>query len=142
MLFLLPVNRVATSVSGSIIGMGPGEPPWYASLLNHVGNWFGSAGVTQTWLLAVLSVVIGVGPLLFRRVEPFLAVGFVVSILFWLTGQGLGGIVTGSGTDPNTGPLVAFWLWPWCRSCPDPATWVAPLPECSDASPPSLSPVV
>jgi hypothetical protein len=127
-LFLLPANRMATSVSGSITGMASGEPPWYASFLNHVGNWFGSAGVTQTWLLTVLSVVIAVGPLLFRRVEPFLAVGFVVSILFWLTGQGLGGILTGTGTDPNTGPLVgvlALAMVPLV--VPDRATWVAPV---------------
>ena len=85
-LFLLPANRMATSVSSSITGMASGEPPWYATFLNHVGNWFGSAGVTQTWLLAVLSLVIGVGPLLlrsdralprprFRRVDRILADG-------------------------------------------------------------------
>lgn len=126
-LFLLPANRMATSVSGSITGMAPGEPPWYASFLNHVGNWFGSAGVTQTWLLAVLSVVIGVGPLLFRRVEPYLALGFVVSIVFWLTGQGLGGILTGSGTDPNTGPILALLALAMVPLVvPDPGSWVAP----------------
>jgi hypothetical protein len=127
MLFLLPANRMATSVSSSITGMASGEPPWYASFLNHVGNWFGSAGVTQSWLLAVLSVLLAVGPLLFRRVEPFLAAGFVVSVLFWVTGQGLGGIVTGTGTDPNTGPLVALLALAMVpRVVPDRSTWLAP----------------
>ena len=79
LLFLLPANRAATSVSGAITGMAPGEPPWYASFLNHVGHWFGSAGLTQTWLLALLAVVVGIGPLLFRRFEGFLAVGFVAT---------------------------------------------------------------
>ena len=127
-LFLLPANRMATSVSSSITGMASGEPPWYATFLNHVGNWFGSAGVTQTWLLAVLSLVIGVGPLLLRRIEPFLALGFVVSIVFWLTGQGLGGILTGSGTDPNTGPLVALLALAMVPLVvPEPGSWVAPV---------------
>ena len=127
-LFLLPANRMATSVSSSITGMASGEPPWYSTFLNHVGNWFGSAGVTQTWLLAVLSLLIGIGPLLLRRVEPFLALGFLVSIVFWLTGQGLGGILTGSGTDPNTGPLVALLALAMVPLVvPEPGGWVAPV---------------
>jgi MFS family permease len=105
-LFLLPANRVAGSVSGAITGMASGEPSWYGSALTHVGNGFGSAGVTQTWILAIASVAIALGPLLVRRFEWFLAAGALLSTLFWLSGQGLGGILTGSGTDPNTGPLI------------------------------------
>jgi hypothetical protein len=127
LLFLLPANRNATSVSGAITGMAPGEPPWYASFLNHVGHWFGSAGLTQTWLLALLAVVVGIGPLLFRRFEGFLAVGFVVAIVFWLTGQGLGGVLTGSGTDPNSGPLVAVLALAMVPAVvPYPDEWVSP----------------
>lgn len=105
-LFLLPANRVPTSVSGAITGMASGEPSWYASALTHVGNGFGSAGVTQTWILAIASVAVALGPLLVRRFEWFLAAGALLSTLFWLSAQGLGGVLTGSGTDPNTGPLV------------------------------------
>ena len=105
-LFLFPANRAADSVSSSITGMASGEPSWYARALTDVGNGFGSAGATQTWVLALLSVLIALGPLLVRRYEPFLAVGGLLALLFWLTGQGLGGILTGSGTDPNTGPLI------------------------------------
>ncbi len=127
LLFLLPANRAATSVSGAITGMAPGEPPWYASFLNHVGHWFGSAGLTQTWLLALLAVVVGIGPLLFRRFEGFLVVGFVATILFWLTGQGLGGVLTGSGTDPNSGPLVAVLALAMMPTVvPNPDGWVSP----------------
>ncbi len=127
LLFLLPANRAAASVSGAITGMAPGEPPWYASFLNHVGHWFGSAGLTQTWLLALMAVVVGIGPLLFRRVEGFLAIGFVATILFWLTGQGLGGVLTGSGTDPNTGPLVAVLALAMVPTVvPKPDAWVSP----------------
>jgi hypothetical protein len=42
-----------------------------------------------------------------RRPGLFLAAGGVLSALLWITGQGLlGGIFTGTGTDPNTAPLV------------------------------------
>jgi hypothetical protein len=127
LLFLLPANRVATSVSGAISGMADGQPPWYAHFLTHVGNWFGSAGVTQTWILALISIVIGLGPLLFRRVEGFLLAGFVVSIVFWLTAQGVGGVLTGSGTDPNTGPLVAVLALAMVpRIVPNRDHWTAP----------------
>ena len=47
--------------------------------------------------------------------------------LFWVSGQGLGGIFTGSGTDPNTGPLIillAFAMVP--TVVPDPTTWQSP----------------
>ena len=150
-LFLLPANRVATSVSGSITGMASGEPGWYATFLNHVGNWFGAAGVQQTWILALLSIVVGLGPVLFRRFEVFLGLGALLSLLFWVTAQGLGGVLTGSGTDPNTGPLVivlAFAMVPTvvadrCRGCRhsngcgasirrcrEPAPWASFAPFC------------
>jgi hypothetical protein len=105
-LFLLPNNRTETSVSSAISGMSPGEPSAYAHFLSHFGNHFGSVGTQSAWLLAVGSLVIGGGPLVARRPRIFLLAGGVLSLVFWVTGQGLGGIFTGSGTDPNTGPLV------------------------------------
>ncbi len=127
-LFLLPANRVAGSVSGAITGMAPGEPSWYGTFLTHLGNGFGSAGVAQTWVLAVISVVIGLGPLLVRRFEIFLGMGALLALLFWVTGQGLGGILTGSGTDPNSAPLVvvlAFAMVPTVLA--DRSSWTPPL---------------
>jgi hypothetical protein len=127
-LFLLPANRVGSSVSGSITSMASGEPGWYASFLNHVGGWFGAAGVQQTWLLAVVSVVVGLGPLLFRRFEIFLAIGAFFALLFWVTAQGFGGVLTGSGTDPNTGPLIIILACAMVpRTVTDRSAWVSPL---------------
>jgi hypothetical protein len=106
LLFVLPDNRTTTSVSSAITGMSPGEPGAYSHFLTHLGNHFGAVGVQTTWVLAVASLVIGWGPLLVRRPHLFLAGGALLSVLFWVSAQGLGGIFTGSGTDPNTGPLV------------------------------------
>ena len=78
LLFVLPSNRTNASVSDAVRGMAEGQPGWYGHLLAHVGSGLGSAGLTQTWLLALAAVVIGVGPLLFRRAEGFLAAGSVV----------------------------------------------------------------
>ena len=105
-LFLLPNNRTQTSVSSAISGMSSGEPSAYAHFLTHFGNHFGSVGTQSAWLLALASLVIGAGPLIARRPQIFLLAGGLLSLVFWITGQGFGGIFTGSGTDPNTGPLV------------------------------------
>ncbi len=127
-LFLLPNNRTTTSVSSAITGMSSGEPSAYSHFLNSFGNQFGTGGVWTAWLLAIASLIVGFGPLLFRRPTPFLAVGGLLSAFFWVSGQGLGGIFTGSGTDPNTGPLiilVALAMVP--AVLPDPSTWRPPL---------------
>ncbi len=107
-LFLLPNNRTQTSVSSAITGMSSGEPSAYAHFLTHFGNHFGAVGTQSAWLLAIASLVIGAGPLVARRPRIFLFAGGLLSLIFWITGQGLGGIFTGSGTDPNSGPLVAL----------------------------------
>ena len=127
-LFLLPNNRTPTSVSSAITGMSSGEPSAYSHFLTSFGNQFGSGGVWTTWLLAIASLIIGFGPLLFRRPNGFLAAGGLLAAFFWVSGQGLGGIFTGSGTDPNSGPLIillALAMVP--AALPDPVTWRSPF---------------
>ena len=129
-LFLLPNNRTPTSVSSAITGMSSGEPSAYSHFLNSFGNHFGSGGVWTTWLLAIGSLVVGFGPLLFRRPTPFLAAGGLLAAFFWVSGQGLGGIFTGSGTDPNSGPLVVLLALAMVPAAlPDPATWRSPFSQ-------------
>ena len=127
-LFLLPDNRTPTSVSSAITGMSPGEPSGYSHFLNSFGSHFGSGGVWTTWLLAVGSLIVGFGPLVFRRATPFLAAGALLATFFWVSGQGLGGIFTGSGTDPNSGPLIVLLALAMAPAVqPDAATWLSPF---------------
>jgi hypothetical protein len=127
-LFLLPNNRTPTSVSSAITGMSPGEPSAYSHFLNSFGNHFGSGGVWSTWLLAIGSLVIGFGPLVFRRLTPFLAAGGLLATFFWVSGQGLGGIFTGSGTDPNSGPLIVLLALAMVPAAlQDPRSWLSPF---------------
>ena len=127
-LFLLPDNRTPTSVSSAITGMSSGEPSAYSHFLNSFGNHFGSGGVGTTWLLAIGSLVVGFGPLVFRRPTPFLAAGGLLATFFWVSGQGLGGIFTGSGTDPNSGPLIVLLALAMVPAAvPDPASWLSPF---------------
>jgi hypothetical protein len=127
-LFLLPDSRTPTSVSSAITAMSSGEPGAYSHFLSSFGNQFGGGGVWTTWLLAIGSLVVGFGPLVFRRPTPFLAAGGLLGTFFWVSGQGLGGIFTGSGTDPNSGPLVVLLALAMVPAVvPDPATWVSPF---------------
>ncbi len=106
-LFLLPDNRTQSSVGSAITGMAPGNPSWYTHFLDSTGHHFGSVGTETAWVLAVVSLIIGLGPLVARRPGVFLAAGGILSLFFWITGQGLlGATLTGHGTDPNTGPLI------------------------------------
>jgi hypothetical protein len=108
-LFILPANRTRTSISSAVTGMAPGTPSWYSHFLLSTGNHFASVGTQTAWVLAILSLIIGIGPLLARRSGVFLAAGIVLTAILWITGQGfLGGTLSGSGTDPNTGPLIVL----------------------------------
>jgi hypothetical protein len=44
--------------------------------------------------------------LLDRCTKPFLALSVVIALGYFVVGQGMGGVLTGSGTDPGTGPLL------------------------------------
>jgi hypothetical protein len=66
-LFLLPLNRTRGSISSTITGMALGTPEWYSHFLTSFGNAFGSIGTQTSWVLAIVSLIIGVGPLLGRR---------------------------------------------------------------------------
>jgi hypothetical protein len=120
-LFLLPHNKTPTSISSAIAGMAPGEPSPFSHFLTSFGNLFSSVGTESAWVLAALALVIGFGPLLTRRPGVFLLGGVLLSLVMWVAGQALGGILTGSGTDPNTGPMIvvlALAMTPACVAAP------------------------
>jgi hypothetical protein len=106
-LFLLPDNRPNASIQSAIVGAAGGAPGWYNDFLVHLSNAFGANGTQPAWILAAVCVVIGLGPLVVRRPGWFFGAGALLSLLMWIAGQGfLGGVFSGTGTDPNTGPLV------------------------------------
>ncbi len=107
-LFVLPDNRTANGLHDMVMGMSRGEPGWYGHFLNAIGNAFTGAGTSTSVILAILCLLIAVGPLVRRDPAPFLYGGAALALVFWVTGQGLGGILTGSGTDPNAGPLLVL----------------------------------
>jgi hypothetical protein len=107
-LWLLPANRAGGAVSSQLAGASAGEPPWYAHWLTSLANSVGPHASFISWELALASLVIGLGPLLSRRPAFFLLVGAALELAYWPTGMALGGMLTGSGTDPNVAPLVVL----------------------------------
>jgi hypothetical protein len=106
-LFLLPDNRTTTSIQSAVAGMANGQPGWYAHFLTDLGNLFSTSGTQTAWILALVSVVVGLAPLMVRRPGIFLLGGAVFAFVLWIAGQGLvGNLFTGSATDPNSGPLI------------------------------------
>jgi hypothetical protein len=107
-LWLLPANRAAGAISSQISGAAAGEPHWYSHLLTSLASGIGTHTAFASWELAILSLVIAFGPLLSRRPTFFLLLGLVLELAYWPTGMSLGGMFTGSGTDPNIAPLIAL----------------------------------
>jgi hypothetical protein len=107
-LWLLPANRAGGAISSQISGAAAGEPSWYGHLLTSLSANIGPHATFISWELALASLVIGLGPLLSRRATPFLVIGAVLELAFWCTGMAFGAMLTGYGTDPNAGPLIAL----------------------------------
>jgi len=113
---LIPGNRAPQALHDMIGGMASGEPGWLVALDNHAASLLAHQGLAASIVLAVALVVIAIGVYLPRpasRATVVLAI--VVAALIWVFGEAFGTILTGGGTDPNSGPLLillALAYWP------------------------------
>jgi hypothetical protein len=118
---LLPATRAAKALSGMVAGMASGEPGWLAGLDNHLAAFLAQRGPAAAVVLAVVLAFIAVGVYLPRpAARAVIAVAIVTSAAIWIA-EGLGGILTGGGTDPNSGlllALLALTYWPLANSRP------------------------
>ena len=122
----LPQNRTSGWLSDSLTGMADGQPGWYAHFLRSLGHAFTGAGTPAAVVLATLFLLIGLGPFVTRRPDIFIGIGMGVAALFWVTGQAMGGILTGMATNPSTGPLLIVMGAVFLPRVLDPVT--APVP--------------
>jgi hypothetical protein len=129
---LLPGQNTVSDLSSMISGMANGAPGWLASLDIHTANFINDIGghtssmsnmhmtavqMTQMhttngsgfWfilLLAIAQASIGLLALFsgyWRKIA--IGAGVILSIIFWIIGQSLGGYYTGLATDPSSAPL-------------------------------------
>ena len=111
-LALQPAARAPHAISGMISDMAHGQPGWLAWTGNHAASALSQQGLAASVVLAVALAVVAAGGCLPARAAIVLAI--VIAAAIWIA-EGLGGILTGSATDPNTGPLLALFAlayWP------------------------------
>jgi hypothetical protein len=126
LLWMFPANRTPGSITDQLTDSAGGEPGWYAHFLNSLGHAFVGAGTPVAVILAAASLIIGIGPLVSRRTSVFIGLGIGLALLYWATGEGLGELMTGMGTDPSNGPLVVLLGLAILPTIPEPAD--APVP--------------
>ncbi len=106
-----------------ISAMSAGEPGWLSSIGHGVATLLAGQGLLASVLLASALAVVAVGVYLPRPVaRATLLLAVVLAAVTWVVGQALGEILTGTGTDPGTGPLLillAAAYWPATRLVPD-----------------------
>ena len=106
---LTPANRAPQAVSGMIAGMNSGEPGWLSAIERGGASLVANQGLAASVVLAVALTGIAVGVYLPRPfAKATLALAIVVALVIWVVAEGLGGILAGGGTDPNSGPLLAL----------------------------------
>ena len=114
LLWLEILFRPVYSVSGSLIEASGDSMPWLSSLQRSLSTGLAGDGKAIAAILLAVSLVIAAGVWTRWRRET-LILGIIVSLVYWMLGQSLGGLTTGSATDPNVGPLfvlLALALWP------------------------------
>jgi hypothetical protein len=118
---LQPASRAPRAVSGMFAGMASGQPGWLAWIDHHVASAVGSQGLLASIVLAAALVVVAVGPYLpTRMARAAVVLAIVLAVLIWLA-EGMGGLFTGGGTDPNSGPLLALLAVAFWPAAPSPA---------------------
>ena len=110
-----PANLARGALGGALRVAGAGQPGWYATFLFGAAKAVAPYGVALTIVVAVEMALVGLGVALCRQETTLLGVATVLALLIWVLPEGLGGILTGAGTDPNTGPLLALAALAWYR---------------------------
>jgi hypothetical protein len=113
---LTPANRAPQALNQMIAGMESGEPGWLSDIDKGAASLVASQGLAASIVLAVALAVIAVGVYLPRpAAKATLVLAIVVALVIWVVGEAFGTILTGGGTDPNSGPLLvllALTYWP------------------------------
>ena len=111
---LLPATRAPKALGGMVAAMASGQPGWLSSVDNHLGAFLTSHGPAMAVVLAIALALVAVSVYLPRpAARAGVVLAIVIAAFIWIA-EGLGGILTGGGTDPNSGLLlallaVAFW---------------------------------
>jgi hypothetical protein len=112
--FMAMTGRTPGAVRAGITAQASAEPGWIAGLDRAAGAAIGPNSAAVAVALAVLFGLIAAGIFVRSARRAVVAAAVLAGVVIWVVGENFGGILTGSGTDPNTGPLLiilalAFW---------------------------------
>jgi hypothetical protein len=89
--------------------MASGQRGWISAMDHAAAGLLAHGGVAVPAVLAVVLLVVAVGVFLpGPAARAILVLAVAVAALIWVAGENFGGVFTGSGTDPNSGPLLAL----------------------------------
>lgn len=136
-LALAPATAAPHALSNMMTGMSRAQLAWLARIDGQLSVVLSHRGPAAAIVLAVLLAIIAVGIYLPEPVvRPVLALAILTAAVLWLA-EGFGGILTGTGTDPNTGPLLGLLsiaYWPLRQHEPDgPAAMATGSPRAATA---------
>jgi hypothetical protein len=137
---LLPGNRAPQALHDMIAGMADGEPGWLAGLDRGAASLLARQGLAASVVLAIALVIVAAGVYLpARYARGTLVLAIVIAAVIWVFGEAFGAILTGGGTDPNSGPLLAllalaYWPARAAVTRPAPAPAAAAIAEGTTAS--------
>jgi hypothetical protein len=117
-LALLPGSVAPHSLSDSIAEMAQGQPAWLAWLDSHAASAIGGHGLAVEIVVAV--VLAAIAAAIYRWPRAAVAAALAFALIAWLA-EGTGGLLTGTATDPDSGPLLALLAlayWPSTRTGP------------------------
>jgi hypothetical protein len=113
-LLLHAAVRSPRSLHDQLTSLAGTAPGWIASADRAAATAADSHATLMAALIAVIFAITGAGVLYRRTTRPALVLAVITAVVIWVAGENFGGIFTGQGTDPNTGPLLvllaaAYW---------------------------------
>jgi hypothetical protein len=103
-LWLTSANSSANATS-SALNATPSGIGVITSLQNHLVTASRGDGLVIALVLAALSAAIGIAVARGWHARRFLQISIVLNLAYWIIPQGLGGMLAGGATDPNSAPL-------------------------------------
>jgi len=103
-LWLLQASSSANAIHDAI-NAAPSGMSWLSSVQDGAASLTHNDGLIFALLFAAISAAIAIGVGFNRYAKDLLALSVIVSLIYWVVGQGLGGIFQGGATDPNAAPL-------------------------------------
>lgn len=108
LLQLLPGQSSSSSVADAVADSVSGGPSWLVSIGSHVAAGIADRGWVLAALVAAQLAIAVTGAFGGRLRLASVVGGGLLAVGFWVFGQGLGELSTGTSTDPNSAPLLVL----------------------------------